>query len=206
MLQPIIRLEVSEPIPNKDEVRQFFLEHLGTDELVRIDTVSDETFAGFVTTVSTDLVMIQEIIDNNLTQNGYSVFRIDFCKTADLYDTFLFEAVRLLDLKPQTPRGIFGEISIDSWPSLLESLKGSFWMLLLEMGVKEPDSLYIGQVQNFDSESLHLHEVDTHAEWEEVTEYCYEDITRIAFGDGYVHGLELVVASKMRPPGAAAPM
>lgn len=146
---------------------------------------------GYVLGVSESLVSLA-ILDDRVRFNGIEIFRRDRISDVQVpapHAAFYESALRLRDDRaPQAP-----PLDLSSIRSALESVAKIAPLVVVHREVQEPDVCEIGQITALDAETFQLREIDPDAEWaEDISEFRYEDVTRVGFAGDYEGALALV--------------
>lgn len=117
-----------------------------------------------------------------------------FC-VYDKDEYFLNEVVKLKKIKP-TPQP---KISIESWSSILQSVQDNFPLVQVESELIYKNQCNIGIVEKIKKNSFELKEIDTSANWDEVTtKYKFKDLTKVCFDSAYIKMLWEVSESRKK--------
>ena len=154
----------------------------------------DETcpeLEGYVIGLSDSFVGLA-ILDDRVRFNGIEIFRrdqISDLETPAPHATFYESALRLRgDQAPEAP-----PLDLSSMRSLLESISKIAPLVVIHREVQEPDVCEIGQITALDAETFQLKEIDPDADWaEDISEFRYEDVSRVGFAGDYEGALALV--------------
>lgn len=150
---------------------------------------------GYVRAMGSALLLVA-VIGEDLTPNGFQVFRIRDVRRLDLphaHAGFVEEALRLRGERvPRAPR-----VRLDGFPELLRSASRLFPLVTIHRERVDPESCWIGRVVDADERRVRLLEIDPSAAWHaEPSEYRVAEITRTDFGGGYEGALALVAGSR----------
>lgn len=146
---------------------------------------------GYLLGVSDSLVSLA-ILDDRVRFNGIEIFRRDQISDVQVpapHATFYESALRLRgDRAPESP-----PLDLSSMRSLLDSVSKIAPLVVIHREVQEPDVCEIGQITALDAETFELQEIDPDADWgEDISEFRYDDITRVGFAGEYEGALALV--------------
>lgn len=164
-------------------------------QLVDISRGYDEhPLPGYPVAVSEKWMLLHQVNTDVMTVNGYSAFRTRDVTRAEVYDSFIPQALKFAE---QCPIPLSG-IRLDSLPELLLDLSEQFPVLAFETEVRWPETCYIGALMETAKLTCTLWTIDTQGDWDPIPEqYRYADITRVQVGDGYTAGLFRVAQGKV---------
>jgi hypothetical protein len=139
-----------------------------------------------------DLFLSMAILDERVRFNGIEIFCRDHMSDIQIpapHATFYESALRLRgDRAPEPP-----PLDLASMRSVLESISKIAPLVVIHRELQEPDVCEIGQITALDAETFELREIDPDADWvEDISEFRYEDITRVGFAGDYEGALALV--------------
>ena len=148
-------------------------------------------FEGVVIGLSDSLVCLA-ILDDRVRYNGIDTFYRDQVSDLEIpapHATFYETALRLRgDCAPQAP-----PLDLSSMRDVIDSISTIAPLIVIHRERQEPEICEIGQVTALDAKTFQMREIDPGADWaDEVSEFRYEDISRVGFGGEYESALALV--------------
>lgn len=187
--RPFFSLVVS-PVPFGKDLHAVY-------EIVEIRNPWDgNPIEGFLLDRSKNLLLLHRIAVDVICLNGYSVIsRRDIRKMkVQRGDCLLARALSLKQISPAKPT----DISIGSWPELLESVDRQFPLFTIYMERLDPDVCYIGRLAARSATTFGLKEIDINARWTRSRSYKFADLTSVDFGGGYENALASLAATPVR--------
>ena len=138
---------------------------------------------GFLLERSNELVLLNVTNSDLVCFNGYSVIRRRDVRKMKVRKTnsFMIRALQLRGLTAIPPR----EISIASWPELLESINKQFPLFTIHQEWLDNEVCYVGRLAARTATTFGLKEIDPDTRWTRSRSYKFSDLTKVDFGGGY---------------------
>lgn len=148
-----------------------------------------ESLRGFVVGVGAHWALIEKA-DSDIFINGFVAVRVEDIVDFELPDhDFIERGLAALGEERQDPPAI----DLDTDEGLVRTLGEAFGLVAVFIEADDPDVCFVGQPRVVTRDALSLFEVTPSAEWEgELTEYAFEDVTRVDAGGRYERALSLV--------------
>ncbi len=153
---------------------------------------------GFVLDVSDELTLVNYFDFERVSATGFAVFKNKSVKSYELFDdpdAFNALLVKLNDVRPRAKP----EISLSSLSDALRTANENFPLVVIHREKVAPDACWIGKIVEMKKNSFLMLNIDPNAEWDsEPTKYCFKDVTRIEFDNGYERALHQVAEYKAK--------
>jgi hypothetical protein len=146
---------------------------------------------GFVLACNDEFTLVHEFDRDSFALNGYCIFRNDSVKKYAVYDDedyFLNEVIRLKKIEPKP----VPEISIENWSSILQTVNANFPLIRFEREKISDKVCFIGKLDKLKKKTFSLRGIDPSADWEGLSSFKYDDLTKVGFDSAYENTLILV--------------
>ena len=135
--------------------------------------------------MSEKLLLMQEISDNMVVVDGYTVFRLADIRSYQTDESFMPRVLRLLDRKPTVP----ADIDLADWPALFTSLRANYPLVQIELESKEPECCFIGPIIEQTKHHIKLSKIGYDGRYSDEEAFALRDITLVEFDTAYVNAL-----------------
>lgn len=143
---------------------------------------------GYVVDFSETFVLFHLVRKDAFCFNGYCALKSDDIKDYRAFsrqEHWQNRAAKTFRLKPKRPAGI----SLDTLPTLLESVSNRYPLMVIHMERKYPNDCYIGPLISLAEKTFTIDDLDCGCNWSGPRRIKLEDVTRIGFGGGYESAL-----------------
>ena len=158
---------------------------------VHRDSLEEHSIDGFIIDFTEQFCLIQYFFDFFL--DGYRIIRINdisSIKSGEVEAFFTRRAIALGYTKAGGQPPSF-DISLDSWPELLQGIQHQNLHVALHEEVEYPEALQVGELMEITEDEAILKTYSTIGEWDE---YFFtqelDKLTQVQFGDRYIKAFQ----------------
>ncbi len=155
----------------------------------------EKSLFGFILAHNDKFTMIHYFDRSLFILDGYQVFQNNSIESYFVYDDedyFLSEVIRFKKIKPKP----IPQISIENWNEILQSVSDNFPLILIEQEEIDNEVCYVGILEKLNADSFDLEEIDASAEYYGLSNYKFDNLTKVGFDGQYENTLAFVIENR----------
>ncbi len=157
--------------------------------------LEEKSLFGFILAHNEKFTLIQRFDVSFFCLDGYQVFQNDSIKSYSVYDDedyFLCEVIHFKKIKPKP----ITNISIKNWAEILQSVSDNFSLIVIEQEEIDNEACYVGILEKLNADSFDLEEIDASAEYYGLSNYKFDNLTKVGFDGQYENTLAFVIENR----------